>query len=46
VSEETPHNPSNQNAAESFELRPMLATREQEARNIETQPDSVQQSVQ
>ncbi|ROI38980.1 hypothetical protein DPX16_1686 [Anabarilius grahami] len=33
VSDETPHNPSNQNqnAAESFELRPMLETEEQEA---------------
>lgn len=33
VSDETPHNPSNQNqnAAQSFELRPMLQTEEQEA---------------
>ncbi|XP_051745187.1 uncharacterized protein LOC127509904 isoform X2 [Ctenopharyngodon idella] len=33
VSDETPHNPSNQNqtAAQSFELRPMLETEEQEA---------------
>lgn len=33
MTNETPHNPSNQNqnAAQSFELRPMLQTEEQEA---------------